>query len=438
MVTTTDQEAYGEPLAFAKIEKFLIYGQLPAVEKVLLGQSSPSKLVDSANYRLVPQKYRTGALFTYVNLERLSTYGLARLASRPSGGAIPILVPILQFIGLSSLKTLTLSTTFSNGVATDVGHLIVNWQQKGLVTTLADIPAIEFGGPGLLPDATVIYASFGTNLNQVFDSLVTTLAPLIRMQLGVQSVDEAITQFESQLGFKIRGELLASLGNELVIAYAPSANGSPGQNLERIILLAVKNPAQLSPIVEKVHAKATESDSTVGPPIEYKSHKIYPLDKDVSATVLNDFLVISTTDQTRQIIDGRERGKTLSQKPAWSAIMRQKPAQAGTALYMSNDLFTLPLLRRVLGGASKNDGLIEAARNGFVVPVYGFGQREETGVGFSITSPVGLVSSLDLILASSGFDVLRKIKPEERQAMPVSSYMRLVSDLNRILVTAQR
>jgi hypothetical protein len=436
-ITITDQMLNGESLAFAKVERFLVFGQLPAVEKILSSAPQSSKLAQSAHFRLVPQPDRIGALFTYLNLERLSNLVLARLVSRSRGGAVSIIVPALQFVGFSALKTLSFSTTFSNGVGVDTGHLIVDSEQKGLVATLANIPAIEFTGPRILPDNCSIYASVGINLNLAVDSILTTFAPLIRMQLGVQSVDDALTQFESQLGFKIKGELLASLGNEFVISYAPTSSNNPVQSLERVILLTVTNSQRLSEILEKLHTKVTEGGSG-GPPVIHKSYKIYPLDDNVSATVVNSFLIISTTEQTKRLIDGWEQGKVLSRNPELLKLMKQKPQHAGAVLYLTNDVFNFPLVKNVFSGTSGSRELVDLARTEYPVPIHGFARTDASGVAITLTSPLGLGLVTDLILAGARFDTPRTIRPDEDKPGPIISYLHLLSQVGQVLSDKRR
>lgn len=426
-IITVDRLFVGEKLSLARKEKFLLLGHASAVERVIDGIGVKPSFADTPLYRGTVEKSSPVPLRGFVNLEKLSTSLITMMAANPGRGGVSLLVPALQFAGISALKAATFSTDFADKAVTDEFHLIVESQRKNLVTALLDIPAIPFAALSSIPEDAVLSLTVGANLNQLYDALLTTLGPLIRMQLGGQTAEDAIAKLEADLGFRIRAELIASLGNEFALAYIPQAQAASA-DLERVILLTVTDARTLSTIAEKIYQRMKNQGGLTASPVTYKSVTIYPLDPTLSVAILKDIAVIASTEATKRVIDAREAARTLGRSAALTTHL-PSPGRAGLALFMSPAIFRMPAVRELLGALPSTDPLIRALEAEWNPPVFGLGKKEATGVELKLTSPWGVLGTLDLLAARH----TSRSQSTTAVSSVIPSYLRLLGEMSALV-----
>ena len=431
-IITVDRLFVGEKLSLARREKFLLLGHASAVDRVIDGIGVKPSFADTPLYRGIIEKSSPVPLRGFVNLEKLTNSLITMLATNPGRGGVSLLVPALQFAGISALKAATFSTDFADKAVTDEFHLIGESQRKNLISALLDIPAIPFANLSSIPEDAVLSVTVGANLNQLYDALLTSLGSLIRMQLGGQTVEDAIAKLEADLGFRIRAELIASLGNEFALAYIPRAQVASA-DLERVILLTVTDARTLSTIAEKIYQRMKNQGGVTAPPVTYKSATIYPVDPTLSVAVLKDIAVVASTEAAKRVIDAREAARTLGRSPALTSHL-PPPGTAGLALYMSPGIFRMPAVREVLGALPPTDPLIRALEAEWNPPVFGLGRKEATGVELKLTSPWGVLGTLDLLVArhSSG----QSSQPTTAVSSMIPSYLRLLGEMSALVTAA--
>jgi len=429
-IITVEGASAGDTLSLARTDPFLILGQTTAVEKIVGGIEAKPKLPDTPVYRLAVEKPATEPLHGFVNLEKLSNYLIMTVTANPGRGGVPLLVPALQFAGIAALKAATFSSRFADAKVTDEIHLIVDTQRKNLITALLEIPPIPFAALAWLPEDTAFALALGTNLNQVYDAVLATLGPLIRMQLGGQTAEGAIATLEADLGFRIRADLIQSLGNELVLAYIPRM-GPSSTDLERIILLTVTNSRLLTAIAEKVYQRLKNQRTTTESLVTYKSVTIYPLDPTISVAVVRNALIIGSLEAIQRVIDGDESGRTLARSASLQARLASSNT-AGLLLYMSPMMFRLPVVGQMLG--ANTEPLLRALEAEWNPPVFGLGSKETTGIELKVTTPWSLPLTLDLLLASRSLG--SSASPARAPTEPLASYLRLLSEMSQLVDAA--
>lgn len=431
-IITVDRLLVGEKLSLARTEKFLLLGHASAVERIIDGIGVKPSFADTPLYRGAIEKSPPVPLRGFVNLEKLTNSLITMLAANPGRGGVSLLVPALQFAGISALKAATFSTDFSDKAVTDEFHVIAESQRKNLITALLDIPAIPFAAFSSIPEDAVLSMTVGTNLNQLYDALLTTLGPLIRMQLGGQTTEDAIAKLEADLGFRIRAELIASLGNEFALAYIPRAPVARA-DLERVILLTVTDARTLSTIAEKIYQRMKNQGGVTASPVTYKSVTIYPFDPTLSVAVLKDITVIASTEAAKRIIDAREAGRTLGRSPALTTRL-PSPGTAGLALYVGPGIFRMPAIGELLGALPSTDPLIRALEAEWNPPVFGLGKKEPTGVELKLTSPWGVLGTLDLLVAR--YTSRQGSQPTAAASSVIPSYLRLLGEMSALVTPA--
>lgn len=428
-ITTVDRLFVGEKLSLARREKFLLLGHPSAVERIIDGIGVKPSLADNPLYQGTIEKSSPVPLRGFINLEKLSNFLIAMLAANPGRGGVSLLVPALQFAGISALKAATFTTNFTDKAVTDEFHLIVDGQRKNLITALLDIPTVPFAALSSIPDDAVLSMTVGTNLNQLYDALLTTLGPLIRMQLGGQTAEDAIARLETDLGFRIRAELIASLGNEFALAYIPRTQATSA-DLERVILLTVTDSRTLSTVAEKIYQRMKNQGGLTAAPVTYKSVTIYPIDPTLSVTVLKDIAVLASTEAVKRVVDAREAARTQGRSATLTSHL-PSPGTAGLALFMSPGIFRMPAVRGLLGALPSTDPLIRALEAEWNPPVFGLGKKETTGVEVKLTSPWGVLGTLDLLAAHHASR--QSSQPETAVPPAIPSYLRLLGEMSALV-----
>lgn len=405
-ILQASQALQGEPIGFARLGRVLLFGPTTSIERLTEDQATRPKLAESSGFRLLRERCAGGTAFAFLNLERIVPYLIGRLTTRPAGGSISLLVPILQFLGLSAFKAAGSSLAFDGSMAREEQCVIIDRGHNAMIAALTELPAIEFTTAHAIPEDAALVIFAGLDLMRLYEATLATLGPLLTAQLGGQSPEAAIALLETQLGFRIKDELLAALGTELAIAWSPSADP------ERDLVLSVRNPDLLRTILEKVAARQGQS------PIAYKSHTIYPLTDEASVAVTNAEAIVARTERAKRLLEERERGRVLGRTPEFARWMRERAPQAALGIYATRAAFRLPWLRPLVADAPAVEGFPPQL-------LAGFGVRDPFGLKGTLTAALGSLILLDALLTI-------------RSGTPESSLFGALTRFTRILAEASQ
>ena len=397
----------GTPLGVAHHGRVLLFGPMAAIERLMEDQAKRPKLAEASAFRLARQRCAGGTAFTFFNLERLTPYLIGQWTARQSGGALSLAVPILHFIGLSAFKAVGSSLTFDASGAREEVCALVDRGYNPMIAALMELPAIEFTTAHAIPEDAAFAIFAGVDLVRLYNAAVATLGPLLTAQLGGQSPEAAIALLETQLGFRLKDELLAALGPEVALAWSASAD-----RLERDLVLSVRNPDLLRAILEKVVARQGQR------PIAYKAHTIYPVTDEASIAVTATEALIARIERVKHLLDERERGRVLGRTPEFVQWLRERPPQAALGIYATRAALQLPWLRPLVIGARSDQS--------FPPHVFtGFGVRDPLGMRGTFASALGSFVFLDALLAV-------------RSAAPESSFLGTLARFTRLLAEGAR
>ncbi len=401
-ILQASQLLHGEPLGFARFGRVLLFGPTMSIERLTEDQATRPKLAESSSFRLLRERCAGGTAFAFLNLERITPYLISRLTARPASGSISLVVPILQFIGLSAFKAAGFSLAFERSVVREEQCVLIERGHNAMIAALTELPAIEFVTAHAIPEDTALVIFAGLDLIRLYEATVATLGPLLTAQLGGQSPEAAIALLETQLGFRIKGELLAALGTELAIAWSSSVEPT-----ERALIFSVRNPDLLRTILEKVAARQGQR------PITDKSYTIYPLTDDASIAVTTAEAIVARPERVQQLLEERERGRVLGRTPEFAQWMRERPSPVALGIYATRAAFRLPWLRPLVADARAVENLPPQL-------LAGFGVSDPSGLKGTLTSALGSLILLDALLTI-------------RSGTPESSLFGVLTRFTRIL-----
>lgn len=393
----------GDSLSATQMGRVLLLGPTSALERLI--ESRGPTLAELPSFRQAREQCAPAPAFAFVNLERLIPEAFHRLASS-SGGSIPLLVPALQLLGLPAFKALGLSLSFEKGIAREEYCVIVDRAQSAIISAVTDLPAIEFATTQAIAEDAALLVIGGLDFDRLYEALLRTFAPLITAQLGVSSPESAIALLEGQLGFRLKDELLASLGREVGAFWHPLPDRA-----ERVLLLSVRQPERLRAILEKAAARQSARPTT------YKEHTLYPLTEDLSVVVTGSEAILARTEYAIKLLDAREQGRTLMRNSDFARWISQRPPQGALALYATSAALRLPGLRPLLAGARSDEAPP-------LPPVLfsGFGMREPWGIRVTLTSTLSPLVLGDAWLAA------RSNAPERSLLGALARLIRMIAE----------
>jgi len=386
---------HGEALGITHRDRVLILGPIAAVERLIEDRAKTPKLAERPDFRLLQERSAKGAVFAFLNLERITPYVIGRVTARPIGGSISLLVPLLQFLGLSAFKAAGLTLAFEADTALEEHHVIVDRKQSAMVAALIEAPTIEFATAQAIPEDVALAIFFGLDLARLYTAALTTLGPLISAQLGGQSPESAIALLELQLGFRIKDELLASLGQEAALSWQIASD-----RVERDLFLAVRNPDHLRAILEKVIARQGAR------PIVHREHAIYPLTDDLAITVTSSEAILARTERVKWILDQRDQGRVFGRTPGFAQWMSRRPPQAAFGMYATRAALRLPWFHPLIAEGRSAEGT-EAIGTFPPLLSSGFWFGDPVGLRGALTSALSSIVLLDALLS------IRSAAPEQ-------------------------
>ncbi|MFP5260514.1 MAG: DUF3352 domain-containing protein [Blastocatellia bacterium] len=239
-------------------------------------------------------------------------------------------------------------------------------------TKVGPIPFLPvlISGPPQAPDA----ASYIPSDTDVFVTVSLDLYQLYEMGLSIvnapgvygpprgprdkaSNAESGLAALERRLGFKIKEDLLPTLGNEVAVgvparylAGTPLAQAplnSQAAQAGPVLLISVRNKealqAKLTPTLEAVGLKARNEKgiSEKFGEIEINTYR------NGSVAFINNFLVIGDTAATvRHLLDARAKDQTLITSRDFHSYMQWQPRETVAQLYISGavlkDLFKKP------------------------------------------------------------------------------------------------
>jgi len=249
-----------------------------------------------------------------------------------------------------------------------------------MIAALTELPAIEFTTAQAIPEDAALVIFVGLDLIRLYEAALATLGPFLTAQLGGQSPEAAVALLETQLGFRIKDELLAALGTELAIAWSSSP-----ELTDRALIFSVRNPDLLRTILEKVAARQGQR------PIANKSHTLYPLTEDASVAVTATEAIVARPERAKQLLEERERGRVLGRTPEFAQWMRERPSPVALGIYATRAAFRLPWLRPLVADARAIESFPPQL-------LAGFGIRDPFGLKGTLTSALGSLILMDALL----------------------------------------
>lgn len=137
--------------------------------------------------------------------------------------AVPEVPKVFELFGLKTLQGLKMTCGFEAEAMRTDWDLLLNTPRKGPFALLGE-PALEGKKLPKLPlDADYVYAS-SIDMVKWYDAIVEMIGKGAEIfpDQGLEQAGDIIKQAESELGVKIRDEILTSLGNEVVLYSSPS------------------------------------------------------------------------------------------------------------------------------------------------------------------------------------------------------------------------
>lgn len=406
-ILQTSQSLQGEPLGFARMGRVLLFGPTTTIERLVEDPAKKPTLAESSGFRLLRERCAGGTAFAFLNLERIMPYLIGQLTARTSSGSISLLVPILQFIGLSAFKAVGSSLALEGSTVREEYCVLIERGHSAMIAALTELPPIEFATAHAIPEDAALAIFAGVDLMRLYEATLATLGPLLTAQLGGQSPEAAVALLETQLGFRIKEDLLAALGSELAIAWSSSAG-----LIERDFILSVRNSDRLRAILEKVVARQGLR------PIAHGAHTIYPLADDTAVAVTAAEAIIARPERAKRLLDERDRGRVLGRTPEFAQWMRERPPQAALGVYATRAAFRLPWLQPLVADARSVESLP-------LQLLTGFGVRDPLGLRGTFTSALGSLILLDAL-------------PTIRAGTPASSLFSALARFTRMLAEGSR
>lgn len=159
---------------------------------------------------------------------------------------------ILDKVGINGLKSIGGSLTFGPLGVREILHMHMPGERKGLLGILDTMkPGLTL--PARLDGRTVFYYGGKLDFLASYDILVDFLGDVLEEvePSGLDKLDEFLNKVESgSMGFKLREDVLASLGDEFALSMGLPR---PGGFIPDVLLtLKLKNAARINALLDKV------------------------------------------------------------------------------------------------------------------------------------------------------------------------------------------
>jgi uncharacterized protein DUF3352 len=210
-------------------------------------------------------------------------------------------------------------------------------------------------GPPLLPEAatvlpsdTEIFVSASVDFARMYDVILQMARATEKNNKAKAATDSRIAAIEKKYGFKIKEELLASLGGEVALSLpaswlfglaerGPSALGAQAPRGDSILLVSVQNKEAFAPKVAlALEALGLKAAAEKGVVEKLGDFEIRSYNK-VAVTFINNFLVLAPDPASlRRIVEAYKANKTLASSREFHSYTRWQPRQTLAQIYASS------------------------------------------------------------------------------------------------------
>ncbi|HQR39049.1 MAG TPA: hypothetical protein PLF26_11680 [Blastocatellia bacterium] len=227
-----------------------------------------------------------------------------------------------SFSGLDAVKGVAIGARIENGVLHARYDLEIDRSIRGLLSTLADPPAISFRCVSVLPASTEQLQVFSLDLTRIYDLLDQSFGSLPPSSPGGSTFAGEVSEIEQYIGVSLRSDLLPALGTE--VAYTGSLDSVFGSRGTRkgekrpisVFLVEVRNPE----IVRKAVANAlTESPGVPAPARDYKGVDTWTW-SGLTVALVDGFAIAGNTADVQMCIDAQQSDTTLARRPEFSTV----------------------------------------------------------------------------------------------------------------------
>ncbi len=268
------------------------------------------------------------------------------------------------------------------GDAVAVRALVVN--REGVPLSVVPFIPNLVAGPAIVPDAatvapadTDIFISATLDWTRIYETMLTKMRAAqshkttividgqepettpdssVKQQAEMPDAEKQIEAVEKLLGFKIREDLLPSLGNEVAFG-VPLQTFNGGSRFNRandakdgatkagpVVIIALNNPEKMRAILPKALALAGLGASGAQPQIE--KHDGFEIQSfgEGSFAFINNFLVAGeNAASVRHVIDAYNSQQTLVSRPSYRDASAWQPRQKLAQVFVSEALMKTTL-----------------------------------------------------------------------------------------------
>lgn len=247
----------------------------------------------------------------------------------------PTEAAIRSFAGLEALLGLGIGARLEGNDIKVRYDFELDRSRSGLITAVADPPAIEFRAAWRLPADTDRLTVFSLDATRIYDLLDQAFGPIPPTSPGARTFATEVADIEQTIGVSLRGELLPALGTEFAFSGTletmfggtpPSAEGAPRPIT--VVTFDVRNPEVARKIASKI--LTLKPDMPAIEPIEYKGAELWDVPGDTAFALGKDFGIIGSGQDIRRCLDAQAAGTVLAKTPEYAA---QAGTWAGDTLY---------------------------------------------------------------------------------------------------------
>lgn len=209
-------------------------------------------------------------------------------------------------------------------------------------------PAQISEAPYYLPSDTDVFVSVSLDPFQIYDTLIAMArAAESRQKVGARKFELELAAFEKKIGFKLKDDLLAMIGNEVALGvpaqYLPAmifgitARDSQSSNKSPLLLISIRNKeavqSRLPALFEAIGFKLPNEKAQIEKrgEIEIKSYG-----KSAFAFINNFLIIGNDAAAIRRVIDARAKDDTLATNRDFHNYTQWQPRETVGQIYLSS------------------------------------------------------------------------------------------------------
>lgn len=311
----------------------------------------------------------------------------------------------VDFVSLDGVDAVALGASYGPNGATERFQIYRNAQSDSILNVVFDATN---GSLEVFTDATkdaTTAVEYHFDYTKLFDRLFELFGPLLAVQAGAESAADALANYEKEFGFKIRDELLPTLGDGVAIVLEPRT-GPAAHDEESVmdavrergvLLLPVRDRAKFAAAFEKVRLYLNRTkDGTppvLKPTAEYRSVEIIH-ERGAAMAYLGSRFAIARETNLKQLIDACATGSTLSKAPEVARIFGGSALNTAGAIYLDSTHGATSLrdfASRVTADPTDRIDASQLSDRPFLLVKL---TRNESGLAGTAESPLGLLGAL--------------------------------------------